>query len=172
MFSATLTMAVVKSRCPVPPEQLPINQYEDMSQSWFYRWGSCGWWAYHRPILILWGISWAFSGPVAAASFAPSRYPVPFFIWASAGALILPVLTLAQLYVGWLHIGQRLKQEAVPYEESGWYDGQIWQKPDDVLNRDRLIMAYEVQPILNRTKAAIAALVGIGVVLIGAQRFL
>lgn len=165
-------MPVIKSRCPVPPEQLPINQYQDTVQSWFYRWGSCERWAYLKPLVILWCISWVVTGPVSAASFAPEKQPLLFGVWASAGALILPILTLMQLYVGWLHVGQRLQQQAVPYEESGWYDGQVWLKPDDVLNRDRLIMTYEVQPILLRVKITLGVLLAIGVVLITAQQFL
>jgi len=159
-------MSVIKSRCPVPPEQLPINQYEDMRDSWFYRWGSCSWWAYLKPIGILWGLSWFVTGPIAAASFKPERYPIAFSLLAAAGALILPMLTLAQLYVGWFHIGQRLQQATVPYEESGWYDGQVWEKPTEVLNRDRLIMDYQVRPILRRVRNTLGILFGLGVALV------
>jgi hypothetical protein len=38
------------------------------------------------------------------------------------------------------------------YEESGWYDGQTWTKPAEVLQRDRLIVTYEIQPLLVRLK--------------------
>lgn len=154
-------MPLTSQRCPVPPEQLPINEYQDMRESWFYRWGSLDVQAYLRPIVVLWCVSWVVSGPVSAASFAPSKAPLPFMLWAAAGALILPVLALAQLYVGWFHVGQRLRQQTVPYEESGWYDGQVWVKPDEIQNRDRLIVEYQVTPILRRiqkTFVAIAAL--------------
>ena len=30
-------------------------------------------------------------------------------------------------------------EATVPYEESGWYDGQIWIKPPEILLQDRLI---------------------------------
>lgn len=157
---------MIKSRCPVPPEQLPINQYEDMRDSWFYAWGSRGWAGYVKPIVILWVVSWLVTGPMVGASYAPGRYPLPFGLLATAGALILPALTLMQLYVGWLHVGQRLQQAAVPYEESGWYDGHVWPKPEDVLNRDRLIMDYQVKPILQRVRNTLALLLGIGVALV------
>lgn len=165
-------MSVVKPGCPVPPEQLPINQYQAMSQSWFYRWGSCGLWAYLKPLAMLWCSSWIVAGPVAAASFSPGKYPFSFGVWAAAGALILPTLTLLQLWVGWNHIGQRLKQQSVPYEESGWYDGQVWLKPEEIWNRDRLIMTYEVQPILSRVKLTVSILAATGIVLIVSQRIL
>ncbi|HEY9889892.1 MAG TPA: CGLD27 family protein [Candidatus Obscuribacterales bacterium] len=165
-------MSVIKSRCPVPPEQLPINQYEDMRDSWFYRWGSLGWGAFLKPVVILWGLSWLITGPMVGASYAPARYPVPFGLLAAAAALVLPMLALAQLYVGWLHVGQRLHQAAVPYEESGWYDGQVWQKPEDILNRDRLIMDYQVKPILQRVRNTLGILLGLGVALVTAWQTL
>jgi hypothetical protein len=49
-------------------------------------------------------------------------------------------------------VGNRLQLRDLPYEESGWYDGQIWTKPDDVFNRDRLIVDYQVKPILTRLR--------------------
>jgi hypothetical protein len=165
-------MTVIKSRCPVPPDQLPINQYEDMRDSWFYRWGSLRLVGFVKPVVVLWVLSWTVTGPMVGASYAPERYPLPFLLLAAAGALILPTLALAQLYVGWLHVGQRLQQPAVPYEESGWYDGQIWQKPEDVLNRDRLIMDYQVKPILQRVKNTVGILAALGVALIAVWKII
>jgi hypothetical protein len=144
----------------VPPEQLPINEYEDMRESWFYSWGSRTLQGYVKPLVVLWCLSWGITGPMSAASFAPEKAPIPFLLWAAAGALILPTLALAQLYTGWVHVGRRLAKQAVPYEESGWYDGQIWVKPEDVLNRDRLLMDYQVQPILRRIHRTFGILLG------------
>ncbi|MGF1460729.1 MAG: CGLD27 family protein [Leptolyngbyaceae cyanobacterium] len=157
---------MVKSRCPVPFEQLPINQYEDMRDSWFYAWGNRSFVGYLKPILMLWGCSWVVTGPIVGASYTPSRHPVSFGLLATAAAFILPMLALAQLYIGWLHIGQRLQQAAVPYEESGWYDGQVWQKPEDILNRDRLIMDYQVKPVLQRVRNTLLIMLITGGILV------
>ena len=40
-------------------------------------------------------------------------------------------------------------EATVPYEESGWYDGQIWIKPPEILLQDRLIGTYEIYPGLH-----------------------
>ncbi|MEM6519454.1 MAG: CGLD27 family protein [Cyanobacteria bacterium P01_C01_bin.70] len=157
---------MVKSRCPVPAEQLPINQYEDIRDSWFYAWGSRDFISYVKPILVLWVLSWLVTGPMVGASYAPGRYPLPFGLLASASSLVLPALALTQLYTGWLHIGQRLQQADLPYEESGWYDGQVWRKPEEVLNRDRLIMNYQVKPVLQRVRNTLGIMVAIGLALI------
>lgn len=33
---------------------------------------------------------------------------------------------------GWSYVGDRLLSAVVPYEETGWYDGQLWVKPPEV----------------------------------------
>jgi len=43
----------------------------------------------------------------------------------------------------------------IAYEESGWYDGQIWIKTNEVLIQDRLIGVYEVLPIMDRLRRII-----------------
>jgi hypothetical protein len=154
-------------RCPVPAEQQPINEYQGVRESWFYSWGGRDLRGYLKPVVILWLVGWLVAGPMAAASFAPARHPLPFALSAAMGALILPMLALMQLYVGWSHVGGRLKEDKVPYEESGWYDGQVWVKPEEVSNRDRLIVDYQVQPVLQRirtTIGTIAALLSLGLI--------
>ena len=145
-------------RCPVPFEQQPLNEYEDMRESWFYSWGSRSLRGYITPVVVLWSLSWIVVGPVASASFAPAKYPAQFGVSAAIGALIMPTLALLQLYTGWSYVSDRLRQQTVPYEESGWYDGQIWVKPDEVLNRDRLIVDYQIKPIIRRIQKTFGAL--------------
>jgi len=146
------------SVCPVPTEQQPINEYQQLTESWFFRWATLNFWAYFKPIFVLWGLGWLVAGPVAATSFSPTRHPVHFFLFGAAGALVLPTLALLQLYLGWVYVRNRLAQPTVPYEESGWYDGQIWTKPEEVLQRDRLIVTYQIQSILNRLKWTFGAI--------------
>ena len=54
-------------------------------------------------------------------------------------SLSLPFLFSVRLYLGWNHIFKRLTSEKVEYEESGWYDGQIWIKPVNLKEKESLI---------------------------------
>jgi hypothetical protein len=141
--------------CPVPSEQQPINEYQELRESWFFRWATLDIVGYLKPVVILWCLSWVVCGPVAATSFAPAKYPAQFVLFGAAGAMVLPILALLRLYLGWIYVRDRLAQPTVAYEESGWYDGQIWEKPDEVLQRDRLIVTYQIQSILKRLKITI-----------------
>ncbi|NJM85812.1 MAG: CGLD27 family protein [Leptolyngbyaceae cyanobacterium RM2_2_21] len=68
------------TRCPVPSEQQPINEYQDIRGSWFYSWAVRDLQGFILPILILWLVSWTISGPVSAASFPPSKALLKFLL--------------------------------------------------------------------------------------------
>lgn len=142
--------------CPVPLEQRPINEYQDLKESWFFRWATLDGWQYFKPVVILWSLSWLISAPVVAASFPPAKHPVQFALLGAAGASVIPGLALLRLYLGWVYVKTRLLNTKVFYEESGWYDGQTWEKPPEVLTQDRLVVAYQVQPILDRMQKIFA----------------
>ena len=61
----------------------------------------------------------------------------------------MPLLISIRLYLGWNHVFKRLTSEKVEYEESGWYDGQVWLKPLVLKEKESLIALIEVKPILN-----------------------
>ena len=75
--------------CPVPLEQRPINEYQDLKESWFFRWATLDLFAYVKPTIVLWGLSWLVSGPVAAVSFAPAKHPTQFGLLARCRSLHL-----------------------------------------------------------------------------------
>lgn len=148
--SVDLVMALPVSVCPVPEEQQPLNEYTNLVESWFYRWATLKLSSYITPILWLWVISWLIAGPIAAYSFSPQKHLVQFMLCGIAGANGLVGLPLLLLYFGWRYVGDRLSRETVSYEESGWYDGQTWQKPSELITRDRLIVTYQIRPWLVR----------------------
>ncbi|QDZ39155.1 DUF1230 family protein [Euhalothece natronophila Z-M001] len=138
--------------CPVPIEQLPINEYEKLKASWPFRWVTLTGGGYVRKLLWVWIWGWIIAGPITAASFPPSGTPIQFFLCGSLAASLLVVFFLVRLYLGWSYIRTRLEKALIPYEESGWYDGQTWEKPEQVLSRDRLIVSYQIQPIFQRLR--------------------
>ena len=152
------------SFCPVPQEQQPTYEYQQLQDSWFFCWATLNPTDYTKK--LLW-VSFAASmvvAPIAAVSFLPTEYPVKFVLSSVAGIVFLTALVLFQLYSGWSYVRDRLYRERISYEESGWYDGQIWLKPESMLTRDRLIVSYEVQPIIQRMQKTFMFLLGIVIV--------
>lgn len=145
------------SICPVPSEQQPLNEYEELKSSAFFRTCTLDWRLYIKQLAVIWGLSWFVAGPVAAASFAPYKYTAQFVLCGALAASVGVLLALVRLYLGWSYVYNRLVSPTIFYEESGWYDGQTWAKPKEILTRDRLIVTYQVQPILQRLQKPLVA---------------
>ncbi len=155
------------SNCPVPAEQQPLNEYEELKNSWLFCDCTLNWRGYITKIAWIWGISWVVAAPIAAASFPPPKHIAQFILSSAAGASIGLVLVLVRLYLGWSYVRDRLASPIIFYEESGWYDGQTWAKPQEVLTRDRLIVSYQIKPIIQRlqiTNACLAVLFVVGTI--------
>jgi len=138
--------------CPVPKEQQPLEEYQALKDAWLFKWATLERFQYYRPLIIFLGLGWLISAPIAAVSFPTAKEPIHFALSSVAGATTIPLLVLFRIYLGWLYIRNRLSDTSVVYEESGWYDGQTWEKPPEVVQRDRLIVTYQIQPVLNRLK--------------------
>ena len=153
------------SRCPVPHEQRPLNEFTEMKEAWLFSWLTLPPAVYIRKLLGAWVIAWVLlGGPIAAASYPPAKATGHFIISACGGAAVPLTLLLIHLYMGWRHVNIRLTKPTVEYEESGWYDGQVWTKTEDVLAKDQLVATYEVQPIFVRLHWTFAVLSGLGAV--------
>lgn len=144
------------SVCPVPDEQQPLNEYEQLKSSGFFRTATLDLRQYVSKLLWVWCWSWLVAGPIAAASFAPTKHAAQFLLCGAVGASMGVVLAVVRLYLGWSYVRDRLMNQTIFYEETGWYDGQNWTKPLEILTRDRLIVSYQIKPILQRLRRTCA----------------
>ena len=150
--------------CPVPQEQQPTNEYQQLQESWFFSWATDKLSQYITKLLSVGLATSIIAAPIAATSFLPRKYPLKFLLSCTGGSILMIVLVLSQLYLGWVYVKDRLYQEEIFYEESGWYDGQTWLKPKSMLSRDRLIVNYEILPIIARLKKTFLFLLAIVVI--------
>lgn len=157
-------MDATTAPCPVPEEQQPLNEYKALQASWLFSWAMLPWPGLLKRLSLVAGFSFLLISPVCVSAFSPEKWPVQFILVSVIAALVLPFLTLIQLYVGWRHVRDRLNAPRVFYEESGWYDGQYWTKPEDILTQDQLVVTYQVQPLMRRIEQLFG---GIALVLLG-----
>ena len=156
---------VSEQPCPVPEAQQPLSLYRELVESWFFRWPCQGEASLGRFLLASWLVVLPISLLVASGS-VPLRHDLPRLAVAAAVAtLVVPLLLLVRQWLGWTTVLQRLLAERVEYEESGWYDGQVWEKPLAWRQQDLLVAQHQVQPVLRRLQqgaalAVILALVG------------
>ncbi|XP_020677618.1 protein CONSERVED IN THE GREEN LINEAGE AND DIATOMS 27, chloroplastic [Dendrobium catenatum] len=150
----------------VPFEQRPVNEYSSLKNSVLYSWGELSPGSFFLRLGGLCLVTFTVLGaPIAAASFSPSKDPLRFALAAGTGTLLLVSLVVLRIYLGWSYVGDRLLSAVIPYEETGWYDGQMWVKPPEVLARDRLLGSYKVKPVIKLLKQT---LVGTGALLVTA----
>nr|YP_009297719.1 hypothetical protein Kuma_019 [Kumanoa americana]AOM67453.1 hypothetical protein Kuma_019 [Kumanoa americana] len=140
--------------CPVPFEQQPLNEYTALKKSMLFAWSTKTINNFIIKLLIVFA-SFMF---VELSIYLIIIYIKHTLLQVSilVHMIIIPILTieflLIRLYLGWSYILKRLLSAVVFYEESGWYDGQLWIKPADILIQDRLIGIYQVGPILEKIK--------------------
>lgn len=147
--------------CPVPIEQQPIHEYEQLKESWLFDWGVLALGQYSKKVAWVSFWSGVLAVPLAVSIFPPRQDSLQFILSSLMGICLLTGLFLSRIYLGWNYVKNRLKRDRIFYEESGWYDGQTWLKPTTMLNRDRLVVSYEVEPILARLKNTYGLLAGI-----------
>ena len=153
--------------CPVPPEQQPLNEYQSLQNSWFFRWSTGSTLNYVRTLGVLWLSGWILSLPFAIEALIAVDSPGKTLIAANAGAIAFLLLIIMRLYLGWRYICDRLEKAVVNYEETGWYDGQVWEKTQPQRDRELLISTYEVRPLMHRLVITLISILGLGIIGIG-----
>ena len=137
-----------ESKCPVPREQQPTNEFIELSKSIIFSWPKTK----KSLILILtkfWVGAFVLFLVISSGSVYFKSSLLKYILLSFFSSLSIPLLIIIRLYLGWKHVFRRLTSERVEYEESGWYDGQVWIKPLVLKEKESLIATIEVKPILN-----------------------
>ena len=149
------------SPCPVPPEQRPLQEYEQLLASWFFVWPSASLAGLGKALAASWLLLLPIAVLVASGSWVMRHHPLQLVLAGMVAAVALPMLLLVRQWLGWNYVHRRLISERVEYEESGWYDGQVWEKPLAWRQQDLLVAQHQVQPVLLRLKQSAAIAVGL-----------
>nr|YP_009396013.1 hypothetical protein [Dasya naccarioides]ARW65199.1 hypothetical protein [Dasya naccarioides] len=145
-------MSSARKKCPVPFDQQPLNEYLELKKSCFFAWSTYNIIEYLSFILIS-----------CTCLFILFGFIIFFFSFGFFNIFKLLILDFLiidisflfvcmRLYLGWSYLIERLLSATIFYEESGWYDGQIWIKTAESLTRDRLLGIYYIMPLINRIK--------------------
>jgi len=136
-----------ESKCPVPKEQQPTNEFIELSKSKIFSWPKT-----KKTLIIIlikfWVGAFFLFVIISSGSVYFKTSLLRYILLSFFSSLSIPLLISIRLYLGWNHIFKRLISEKVEYEESGWYDGQVWEKPLVLKEQESLIASIEVNPIL------------------------
>ena len=137
------------TKCPVPKEQQPTNEYLELSNSIVFSLPKSNK-KYILVLISIWVIFFLIFLIISSGSVYYSENNFKYILISFFSSLSAPLLISIRLLLGWNHIFRRLIAEKVEYEESGWYDGQIWIKPVQLKEKETLIAFLEVKPILKK----------------------
>ena len=136
-----------ESKCPVPKEQQPTNEFIELSKSNIFSWPKT-----KKSLIIalikIWVGTFIVFLVISSGSIYFKTSLLKYILLSFFSSLSIPILISIRLYLGWNHVFKRLTSEKVEYEESGWYDGQVWIKPLVLKEKESLIASIEVKPIL------------------------
>nr|YP_009313112.1 Hypothetical protein ycf36 [Dermonema virens]SCW21366.1 Hypothetical protein ycf36 [Dermonema virens] len=141
-------MSVHKRNCPVPFDQQPLNEYKALKKSPLFEFSTTELSVFITKLFLIFSGVSAFGLVVTWLSVDPSKISFNTVISNVLFSLLTIEILLVRLYLGWSYVLKRLSSASIFYEESGWYDGQLWIKTVDILTQDRLIGMYQVQPIV------------------------
>ena len=134
-------------KCPVPKEQQPTNEFIELTKSKIFSWPKSKK-SLTSILLKFWIATFFLFLVIASGSVYFETSIFKYTLISLFSSLSVPLLISLRLYLGWNHVFKRLNSEKVEYEESGWYDGQIWIKPLKLKEKESLIASIEVKPIL------------------------
>ena len=135
------------SKCPVPKEQQPTNEFLELSNSKVFGLAKTKK-KFSIILTSIWVLAFLIFLVISSGSNYFNTYLLKYIFLSFFGSLSIPLLITIRLLLGWSHIYKRLSSEIIEYEESGWYDGQIWTKPIELKEKESLIASIEVKPIL------------------------
>mmetsp|Transcript_25675 Transcript_25675/g.35736 ORF Transcript_25675/g.35736 Transcript_25675/m.35736 type:complete len:315 (-) Transcript_25675:68-1012(-) len=139
----------------VPTDQQPTKELENAKKNGLlFNWPSLPLPQYLTRVGGLYLIMAGLSFPFSLSGFDGHDLKAEL-ITSNMVALGVLELVLLRLFVSWDYIGQRLLSDRVEYEQTGWYDGDVWEKPSQVVARDRLLHSSEVQPALARIQSSL-----------------
>ena len=152
------------SKCPVPKEQQPTNEFIELCNSIVFGLAKTNK-KFSIILISIWLVSFLIFLIISSGSTYFHTYILKYILLSFFGSLSVPLLITIRLLLGWSHIYKRLTSEIIEYEESGWYDGQIWIKPIDLKEKESLIASIEVKPILKNLRQVTSVIISL--ILIG-----
>lgn len=141
--------------CPIPNDQKPINEYIALKENEFTNWVTLDYFLYSKTIFIkiLYTFLFVLSFILLQFHYSLESVFIAIFI-----TLILINFNNLIVLSRWNQLNERFKLTRLFYEEASWYDGQIWEKPLELIRSDNLLSNQKIEPIIKRLKITVSIL--------------
>mmetsp|Transcript_33701 Transcript_33701/g.83981 ORF Transcript_33701/g.83981 Transcript_33701/m.83981 type:complete len:262 (-) Transcript_33701:188-973(-) len=162
------TPAMLERRLPY--NQQAVVQLKEIQEGVFYDWA-----ALPQPTLLLrLGVVYAFAaalgGWIATQTYEFPEEALQVVLAANMGGAFSLLVFFLRIYSGWSYVSDRLGMEVLDYEESGWADGFMSKKPEEIRARDQFLNEFTVKPVLKKLRPLLAAIAVSTVLSVGAYK--
>lgn len=154
-------MLMKSGLCPVPIDQIPIMEYKSLSKSKFFSWPKNKQIYFYQKLLFSWFLFLPITLIISTGSIELSQAPIKLFQFSLIFSLFMPLFLITRILLSWSYIYKRLRSEKIEYEESGWYDGQIWEKTIEMREKDMLTAQHDIKPIIDLLKQSLKITISI-----------
>jgi len=148
----------VVDTCPVPMDQRPSSQLKEVAEGLVSGWGGLDGKSYALRLTILCGFFFTvIAYPIASETYNPEIQWTEAHVAALLGSLVAVSAITLNIHNSWDYVRNRLLSATIEYEETGWYDGQVYVKTPEMLAKDRLDGTYVCGPAVARCKKTMLA---------------
>jgi hypothetical protein len=150
-----------KLLCPIPEDQKPIQEYLEVKENSLINWTGFSFLEYKSKIAFLYIFSFFLffffqltiqidNRILFNFNLTLAKIIAKILIEGLENSFFLSILVLLLLLNRWKELGERFYVSQLFYEESSWFDGQLWAKAFFILKNDRLLFTKKIIPILKR----------------------
>ena len=147
--------------CPVPQDQRPLNEFNSIKDSWIISWPFLEKKLFYRKLIYSYIIFLPIILTISYGSNFLRDNLFDYILVSATSSLSLPIFLLLRQFLSLRYIFIRLNSEKIEYEESGWYDGQVWEKPIEWRAKDLLIAQHQIKPVLKHIKNVLTFIISI-----------
>jgi len=143
--------------CPIPEDQKPINEYIELKENDFSKLILSPPKNYFLKLVFDFGLFFLLSIPIAFLFKVTNNF-VLFNCFFSINSILIIFLIN---FLRWRQLLNKFRNSRLFYEEGSWYDGQVWEKPLEVIKNDKLLSIQKIKPVLKRIRKTLIILISL-----------
>jgi hypothetical protein len=147
-----------KLLCSIPEDQKPISQYIELKENETINWTSFSFLKYKYKLIFIYSFllclvtffQFSTEFNISLSFFGNLKVFIKVFVESIKISSYLFLVYFFIILTRWKELSNRFRTSSLFYEESSWFDGQIWGKSFFILKNDRLLLFQKILPILKR----------------------
>jgi len=152
--------------CPVPDDQKPINEYIQLKENNFSKLIFSSNKSYFSKLILDFFFFFVLSTLISF--LLKLNYNLILFNTFFSINILISIFLIN--FLRWSQLLNKFRNSRLFYEEGSWYDGQIWEKPLELIKNDKLLSIQKIEPLINRITKTIFLIFSFTIFIISLSR--